>query len=31
MKSEHRAKADFLRELAKYAKELYERGDFTYV
>ena len=29
MKSEHRAKADFLRELAKYAKELYERGDFT--
>ena len=29
MKSEHRAKADFLRELAKYAKELYELGDFT--
>ena len=23
------AKADFLRELAKYAKELYEFGDFT--
>ena len=29
MKSEHRAKADFLRELAKYAKELYQLGDFT--
>ena len=29
MKSEHRAKADFLRELAKYAKDLYELGDFT--
>ena len=29
MKSEHRAKADFLRELAKYAKALYELGDFT--
>ena len=29
MKSEHRAKADFLRELAKYAKELYALGDFT--
>ena len=29
MKSEHRAKADFLRELAKYAKDLYTMGDFT--
>ena len=29
MKSEHRAKADFLRELAKYAKELYALGDFA--
>ena len=29
MKSIHLAKADFLRELAKYAKELYELGDFT--
>lgn len=29
MKSEHRAKADFLRELAKYAKDLYKLGDFT--
>lgn len=29
MKSIHLAKADFLRELAKYAKELYEFGDFT--
>ena len=29
MKSEHRAKADFLRELAKFAKELYQLGDFT--
>lgn len=29
MKSKHLAKADFLRELAKYAGELYELGDFT--
>jgi Zn-finger domain-containing protein len=29
MKSEHRAKADFLRELAKYAKDLFKLGDFT--
>ena len=29
MKSEYRAKADFLREVAKYAKDLYELGDFT--
>ena len=29
MKSIHLAKADFLRELAKYAKELCELGDFT--
>ena len=29
MKSEHGAKADFLREFAKYAKELYALGDFA--
>lgn len=29
MKSKHLAKADFLRQLASYAKELYELGDFT--
>ena len=29
MKSKHLAKADYLRELAKFAKELYELGDFT--
>ena len=29
MKSSHLAKADFLRQLASYAKELYELGDFT--
>ena len=29
MKSKHLAKADYLRELGKYAKELYELGDFT--
>lgn len=29
MKSKHLAKADFLRLLASYAKELYELGDFT--
>lgn len=29
MKSQHLAKADFLRQLASYAKELYELGDFT--
>lgn len=29
MKSIHRAKADFLRQLASNAKDLYELGDFT--
>ena len=29
MKSKHLAKADYLRELARFAKELYELGDFT--
>ena len=29
MKSTHLAKADFLRRLASYAKDLYELGDFT--
>lgn len=29
MKSKHLAKADFLRKLASYAKQLYEAGDFT--
>ena len=29
MKSKHLAKADYLRELAKLARELYELGDFT--
>ena len=29
MKSKHLAKADYLRKLAKFAKELYELGDFT--
>jgi Zn-finger domain-containing protein len=29
MKSIHLAKADFLRRLASYAKDLYELGDFT--
>ena len=29
MKSKHLAKADYLRELTKFAKELYELGDFT--
>lgn len=29
MKSKHLAKADYLRELAKLSKELYELGDFT--
>ena len=29
MKSQHLAKADFLRQLATHAKELYELGDFT--
>ena len=29
IESEHQAKADFLRELAKYAKDLYKLGDFT--
>ena len=29
MKSNHLAKADFLRRPASYAKELYELGDFT--
>ena len=29
MKSKHLAKADYLRELATFAKELYELGDFT--
>ena len=29
MKSKHLAKADFLRQLAKHAKALYELGDFT--
>lgn len=29
MKSKHLAKADYLRELAKFATELYELGDFT--
>ena len=29
MKSNHLAKADFLRQLASYAKALYELGDFT--
>lgn len=29
MKSKHLAKADYLRELARFAKELFELGDFT--
>lgn len=29
MKSKHLAKADYLRELATFAKELYELGDFS--
>ena len=29
MKSKHLAKADFLRQLAKHTKALYELGDFT--
>ena len=29
MKSKHLAKADFLRQLAKHTKSLYELGDFT--
>ena len=29
MKSEHRARADFLRELRLFTRELYEFGDFT--
>ncbi len=29
MKSKHLAKADYLRQLQKYAKELYSLGDFT--
>ena len=29
MKSQHLAKADFIRQLASYAKDLYELGDFT--
>jgi Zn-finger domain-containing protein len=29
MKSKHLARADFLRELSRYAAELYDLGDFT--
>jgi hypothetical protein len=29
MKSKHLARADYLRELAKLAKQLFELGDFT--
>ena len=29
MKSKHLAKADYLRELVQFAKELYELGDFS--
>lgn len=29
MKSKYLAKADFLRQLSRYAAELYEMGDFT--
>ena len=29
MKSKHLAKADYLRELAQFAKDLYDLGDFT--
>ena len=29
MKSKHLAKADYLRKLAEFAKELFELGDFT--